>query len=74
MLIHTKFICMLEEQKGTGNPGIRRTQVKSIVLLPSWGSLGNPRRPLGAFLESLQMSKHLQKSSREKQEGGKMSK
>lgn len=36
MLINTKFICMLEQWKGTGNMGIRW---KSIVLLPSWGSL-----------------------------------
>lgn len=56
MLINTNLIFM----KGTGNMGIR---LKSIVLLASWGSLGNPRRPL----ESLQMSKHQQKSSREKQ-------
>lgn len=29
---------MLEQWKGTGNMGIRRPQVKSTVLLPSWGS------------------------------------
>lgn len=36
---------MLEQWEVTGNLGVGRTQVKPIVLLPSWDSQGNPRCP-----------------------------
>lgn len=47
MLINMELIWVLEHWEGTGNLGIGKTQVKPVVLLPSWGSRGNPRRPWG---------------------------